>query len=363
MGKTSSHLSLEDTISHDSNSLVNDHSSDIIIKSTDTIYSLEVLEDLSHVSPSSLNEEWFKTIFFKQNNEVITEQNYIINTSIDSILEYVQLSKDIFSDTEYSWIYATDYYAEDSTNYHTYTDAIIGRTNCPWNPIITKVKYINYDKSSTKPKYAWEHLFNIVLQDELSKYNTYNSNVFSIDSLPIIFRKSWSFEYNNKLVEIITANNIVAKPFNEITQYNSTNECSIIPILPTKDINIAYKITVILIDNTVVTTDIHTYNIPKTEFTFPVEGNTFIDEYATYQYDDEGNIMLYPLFVSNDYDIKKYKYYNNYMFLDIDGDLAGELLIHHNASSSWINDISSYKFNGNMLNLYTLSLEDSYKNK
>ena len=111
----------------------------------------------------------------------------------------------------------------------------------------------------------------------------------------------------------------------------------------------------------IIYTDSHIDDLTKADFNFPPEGELFIDAYSSYQYDANGTIVLCPILSSSDYRLREYCIFNSYMFLDIDNDRSGELLIFHDApSTSWIRDISAYKINDNSLDICALSLEDVY---
>lgn len=350
--------SLDSKIKNDYSDIYN------LIEDNKNSYVLQLIDGFSSADISIVKDDWLKTIFLEYNGKNITERNYIVNTE-ENINNFIKFSKYILDNTGYSWIYPKDYYTEDSTFYSSYTDTtVVGRTNGNWNPIITKVKYINYDKSTEQPKNEWGEVFEIILNDEFHKKyssgdNTQKENINS----PIVFRKSWSFNYDNTLVEIITADNIKAKSDKEVKQYRSQYECNIDPIIPAGDINVAYKITVILINGNIAHTDAHIYKLPTAAFSFPEEGELFNDKYYSYQYDANGTVVLCPLLYGGDYILREFCYYNDYMFLDIDGDTTGELLIYHDASSStWIQDITAYKINDTSINIYTLTLEDVLKN-
>lgn len=91
-----------------------------------------------------------------------------------------------------------------------------------------------------------------------------------------------------------------------------------------------YLITLIFIDDTLLNTGRGwgpgIQSISKEEFSFPEDYDSALAGYSVYQYDKEGNVKLYPLYLLVDYDYRDFRKWSTFLFADIDGDGKGEII-------------------------------------
>lgn len=94
-----------------------------------------------------------------------------------------------------------------------------------------------------------------------------------------------------------------------------------------------YKITLIFIDDTLLNTGNILYSdimsISKEEFSFPEDYDSALAGYSVYQYDKEGNVKLYPLYLLMDNSYRDFKKWTTFLFADIDGDGKGEIIEYY----------------------------------
>lgn len=240
-------------------------------------------------------------------------------------------------------IKAADYYTKNSTGYSYLNDSNILFTNHSYDPIVSKITYIDYDNDERTPKEEWYQVFKQILINE----NKQSENT------PVIFRESWSFNDNGNIIEIVTANNIVAKEENEITKFNENSDCYLEPIIPKYNELFTYKITVIFINGEIVNISKIISIIDKNQFNYPTDDKyIFTDKYKCYQYSKDGSVCACPLFVQGDSNLRNLICWDTYIFLDIDNDNYGELIeLSDSWSTSWIPGVIIYEIdNGKLIN-------------
>ena len=267
------------------------------------------------------HDNFFITSLIVEENQLLYEDNFSKETS-DSFNKKMSERVDIHQDiSENSMIYpisAAEYYSETSTGYTNLTNNdILFITTAEYNPVLSIVTYTDYDSSDKEPKEYWVESFKQELQNQHGKEINF----------PIVIRESWSFYYNGFHIEIVNANNIIYNINKTALIYkNDIKETSFIPNDP-----IAYKMSLIFIDGMLSDTSQHfdSFNLIKDlnqdDFSFPENYETAISGYATYQYDKNGNVKLYPLYLLYDYDVEEFSHWLSFLFADIDMDGKGEL--------------------------------------
>lgn len=232
-------------------------------------------------------------------------------------------------------IKAADYYTKDSTGYNYLNDSNILFTNHAYDPIVSKITYIDYDNDERTPKDEWYQIFKQILINENKQ----------AENTPVIFRESWSFNDNGNIIEIVTANNIVAKEENEITKFNENSDCYLEPIIPKYNELFAYKITVIFINGKIVNISKIISKIDKNHFDYPTDDKyIFTDRYKCYQYSKDGSVCACPLFIQGDSNLRNLICWDTYMYLDVDNDDCGELIeLSDSWSTSWLPGVIIYE--------------------
>lgn len=264
-----------------------------------------------------------------------------INTNPELVEEYKSIVENEKSNCHKA-IKAIDYYTADSTGYDNLADKNILFTNQDFNPVISKVTYIDYDNNECVPKEEWFSTFKQILVSE---------NKLAKDT-PIIFRESWAFNHNGNLIEIVTANNIVSKEKKSITKFDENTVCYLEPITPKHEVLFGYKITVIFMNGEIINTSKIVSEIEKSYFNFPTEDiNIFTDEFSSYQYDQNNAIQLCPLYAVEFNNSRTFRCWDTYMYLDVDNDNSGELIEFHDSwSTSWLPGVIVYEIDDFKLN-------------
>lgn len=230
-----------------------------------------------------------------------------------------------------------EYYSEDSTGYKNLTDEIIFKYIGNLKIELNYVKYINYfDDEKVLPKQSWiKHFKNRMIDEYEHKTDT-----------PIVIKESWTFEYIDKTVDIVTASNVL--PTLDGKLYSSSFTDDIVAkndfygnvkdlpeiILPHGDNHILYEMTSIFVDGVIVYKDRISYSeisyYPISEqnkekwvgisFVPPENDTNFQFKFYSYQSDDLSNIVKYPVFVDHTgaYNTENYEYSPVYFMLDTD---------------------------------------------
>ena len=206
-----------------------------------------------------------------------------------------------------------------------------------YNPILSKVTYIDYDVSDKLPKECWKANFEKKIIEEynfrryIGGYSaTINySNCGGVDNraAPVIIRESWSFSYDGHNYDIVRACNLYCVD-DEVDLIYKDEEYEKSDF--EKSGGLLYLITLIFIDDTLLNTgrvlDSGIQSISKEEFSFPEDYDSALAGYSVYQYDKEGNVKLYPLYLLVDYDYRDFRKWSTFLFADIDGDGKGEII-------------------------------------
>lgn len=240
-------------------------------------------------------------------------------------------------------IKAVDYYTKDSTGYDYLNDNDILFTNHTYDPVVTKITYVDYDDDERIPKEEWYQVFKQILINENKQ----------AENTPVIFRESWSFNDNGNIIEIVTANNIVSKEENEITKFTENSDCYLEPVIPKYNELFAYKITVIFINGETSYISKIISKIDKSHFNYPTDDKyIFTDKYKCYQYIEDGSVCACPLFMQGDSNLRNLICWDTYMYLDIDNDNYGELIeLSDSWSTSWLPGVATYEIdNGKLIN-------------
>ena len=235
----------ENTIdSNDSSSspvINSDQSEDTIIIADNGIYNISDITDFSMVNSAYFRSNdaeiakflygaenfWITSLKFKGleaiGNKYIND--IIIDSDYDTLLE---ISAKLLNTSDIGKIKAKDYYTKSSTGYSDLTDKdIVLYYTDNYNPILGKVEYINYQNDTAQPNKVWTNTFSKVIKDELT--DTLQEGV----NLPIIIRESWSFEYSDKHIEIVTANNLFGQlplksvPTKDLNSQDTRFNCSV----------------------------------------------------------------------------------------------------------------------------------------
>lgn len=248
-------------------------------------------------------EEVYWLASYIEDKEQILESSAMYETSF-----YEQLKEFVNNNSDEKFVKATDYFTEDSTGFANLTNEdIVIKYYGDTNPIISKVKYINYRKDSQQPKTEWEQAFKNALESQ--QINIYYQS-------PIIYRESWTYQYKDEIIEVVTASNFVLpEELNdqEIEEaYNADNVmCSDIE-------QSVYNITLLFYNNY---KNFKILDITEYGYSAPSEDdNTSFStgNYYSYFYDSQGIIKLFPLYESPI--MSPYNYLttcSSYCFLDI----------------------------------------------
>ena len=155
------------------------------------------------------------------------------------------------------------------------------------------------------------------------------SNCGGVDNwaAPVIIRESWSFSYDGHNYDIVTACNLYCVD-DEVDLIYKDKEYEKSDF--EKSGGLLYLITLIFIDDTLLNTGRGwgpgIKGISKEEFSFPEDYDSALAGYSVYQYDKEGNVKLYPLYLLMDNSYRPFKKWSTFLFADIDGDGKGEII-------------------------------------
>ena len=204
-----------------------------------------------------------------------------------------------------------------------------------YNPILSKVTYIDYDVSDKLPKECWKANFEKKITEEYN-FRRYigpinYSNCGGVDNwaAPVIIRESWSFSYDGHNYDIVTACNLYCVG-DEVDLIYKDEEYEKSDF--EKSGGLLYLITLIFIDDTLLNTGRGwgpgIQSISKEDFSFPEDYDSALAGYSVYQYDKEGNVKLYPLYLLVDYSYRDFRKWTTFLFADIDGDGKGEIIAY-----------------------------------
>ena len=292
------------------------------------VYSADVTQLTEGLSPVVKRDNTrFDTVSITFAGGQLMTPEYLQNYTGD-IRELEDVADMIMEFKDIKYIKSMDLYTTDSTNYANLNPAhISGFTTGDWNPVVSKIKYTDYSKSEEKPKDYW---IEAVKQDLDS---CFESKYKCTADTPVVITESWTFDYNGRNAEIITACNLVYS--DGVKKYDSAAECDIPQIIPRGQNFAAYEISLLIVDGKteqVLESDIERVG----EFTYPADG-LFVNEYSVWQSDEKGETVLCPMFTSGSYSLREMRVQNDYLYLDVDGDGMGEIIERHNTfSTTWL---------------------------
>ena len=268
---------------------------------------------------------------------VIDNHQELFGYTQDDKVSFSETCDEILNNQRLYITYVSEYYDKESTGYENIPQyGILFMSTKDYNPILSKVTYIDYDVSDKLPKECWKANFEKKI---IEKYNfrrrigTINySNCGGVDNwaAPVIIRESWSFSYDGHNYDIVRACNLYCVD-DEVDLIYKDEEYEKSDF--EKSGGLLYKITLIFIDDTLLNTgrvlDSGIQSISKEEFSFPEDYDSALAGYSVYQYDKEGNVKLYPLYLLVDYDYRDFRKWTTFLFADIDGDGKGEIIEYY----------------------------------
>ena len=265
---------------------------------------------------------------------VIDNHQELFGYTQDDKVSFSETCDEILNNQRLYITYVSEYYDKESTGYENIPQyGILFMSTKDYNPILSKVTYIDYDVSDKLPKECWKANFEKKI---IEKYNSRRyigpinySNCGGVDNwaAPVIIRESWSFSYDGHNYDIVRACNLYCVD-DEVDLIYKDEEYEKSDF--EKNGGLLYKITLIFIDDTLLNTgrvlDSGIQSISKEEFSFPEDYDSALAGYSVYQYDKEGNVKLYPLYLLMDNSYRPFKKWSTFLFADIDGDGKGEII-------------------------------------
>ena len=265
---------------------------------------------------------------------VIDNHQELFGYTQDDKVSFSETCDEILNNQRLYITYVSEYYDKESTGYENIPQyGILFMSTKDYNPILSKVTYIDYDVSDKLPKECWKANFEKKI---IEKYNSRRyigpinySNCGGVDNwaAPVIIRESWSFSYDGHNYDIVTACNLYCVD-DEVDLIYKDKEYEKSDF--EKSGGLLYLITLIFIDNTLLNTGRGwgpgIQSISKEEFSFPEDYDSALAGYSVYQYDKEGNVKLYPLYLLMDNSYRPFKKWSTFLFADIDGDGKGEII-------------------------------------
>ena len=265
---------------------------------------------------------------------VIDNHQELFGYTQDDKVSFSETCDEILNNQRLYITYVSEYYDKESTGYENIPQyGILFMSTKDYNPILSKVTYIDYDVSDKLPKECWKANFEKKIIEEYN-FRRYigpinYSNCGGVDNwaAPVIIRESWSFSYDGHNYDIVTACNLYCVN-DEVDLIYKDEEYEKSDF--EKSGGLLYLITLIFIDDTLLNTGRGwgpgIQSISKEEFSFPEDYDSALAGYSVYQYDKEGNVKLYPLYLLVDYDYRDFRKWSTFLFADIDGDGKGEII-------------------------------------
>ena len=226
---------------------------------------------------------------------VIDNHQELVGYSQDDKVSYSEICDEILNNQRLYITYVSEYYDKESTGYENIPQyGILFMSTKDYNPILSKVTYIDYDVSDKLPKECWKANFEKKITEEynfrryIGGYSaTINySNCGGVDNLaaPVIIRESWSFSYDGHNYDIVTACNLYCVD-DEVDLIYKDKEYEKSDF--EKSGGLLYLITLIFIDDTLLNTGNILYSdimsISKEEFSFPEDYDSALAGYSVYQ--------------------------------------------------------------------------------
>lgn len=313
------------------------------------------LDKLStHNDSFYIQDDHFKVVSFidKEKNIQICNKFYT-----DELFGISQKIKDMHLNNDKArTLSAKDYYDKSSTYYNllSYTDIIV-QYNGSWDMINGKVLYIDYRRDDREPEQRWIDFF---------------SKSINSDS-PIIIKEAYIFECNGYTVEWVTACNIIDFDYKSIDELHSrycgvdstfinNKECDILPNKPYGEDLVLYRNEAVFINGSkeaasfkYKTTKIYNCNLDadtintttglNIAFLPPLENIKFMVPFATYQYDENGNVIKCPIFTYTGIAARWIPYRGSRKLFvgDIDGNGLTEIIVYNNDGNNFTESLSS----------------------
>ena len=309
----------------------------IEVTCVDTSYSKSIFSQDKLFTHNSMGYQSEYSDFFVT-SLVIDNHQELVGHSQDDKVSYSETCDEILNNQRLYITYVSEYYDKESTGYENIPQyGILFMSTKDYNPILSKVTYIDYDVSDKLPKECWKANFEKKITEEynfrryIGGYSaTINySNCGGVDNraAPVIIRESWSFSYDGHNYDIVTACNLYCVN-DEVDLIYKDKEYEKSDF--EKSGGLLYLITLIFIDDTLLNTGRGwgpgIQSISKEEFSFPEDYDSALAGYSVYQYDKEGNVKLYPLYLLVDYSYRDFRKWSTFLFADIDGDGKGEII-------------------------------------
>ena len=307
----------------------------IEVTCVDTSYSKSIFSQDKLFTHNSMGYQSEYSDFFVT-SLVIDNHQELSGYSQDDKVSYSETCDEILNNQRLYITYVSEYYDKESTGYENIPQyGILFMSTKDYNPILSKVTYIDYDVSDKLPKECWKANFEKKI---IENYNSRRyiepinySNCGGVDNwaAPVIIRESWSFSYDGHNYDIVTACNLYCVG-DEVDLIYKDEEYEKSDF--EKSGGLLYLITLTFIDDTLLNTgrvlDSGIKGISKEEFSFPEDYDSALAGYSVYQYDKEGNVKLYPLYLLVDYDYRDFREWTTFLFADIDGDGKGEIIAY-----------------------------------
>ena len=307
----------------------------IEVTCVDTSYSKSIFSEDKLFTHNGMGYQSGYSDFFVT-SLVIDNHQELVGHSQDDKVSYSETCDEILNNQRLYITYVSEYYDKESTGYENIPQyGILFMSTKDYNPILSKVTYIDYDVSDKLPKECWKANFEKKI---IEKYNSRRyigpinySNCGGVDNwaAPVIIRESWSFSYDGHNYDIVTACNLYCVN-DEVDLIYKDKEYEKSDF--EKSGGLLYLITLIFIDDTLLNTGRGwgpgIQSISKEEFSFPEDYDSALAGYSVYQYDKEGNVKLYPLYLLVDYDYRDFRKWSTFLFADIDGDGKGEIIAY-----------------------------------
>ena len=309
----------------------------IEVTCVDTSYSKSIFSQDKLFSRISMGYQSGYSDYFVTSLVIDNHQELFGYTQYDKV-SFSETCDEILNNQRLYITYVSEYYDKESTGYENIPQyGILFMSTKDYNPILSKVTYIDYDVSDKLPKECWKANFEKKITEEynfrryIGRYSaTINySNCGGVDNwaVPVIIRESWSFSYDGHNYDIVTACNLYCVN-DEVDLIYKDEEYEKSDF--EKNGGLLYLITLIFIDDTLLNTgrvlDSGIQSISKEEFSFPEDYDSALAGYSVYQYDKEGNVKLYPLYLLVDYSYRDFRKWSTFLFADIDGDGKGEII-------------------------------------
>ena len=190
----------------------------IEVTCVDTSYSKSIFSQDKLFTHNSMGYQSKYSDFFVT-SLVIDNHQELVGYSQDDKVSYSEICDEILNNQRLYITYVSEYYDKESTGYENIPQyGILFMSTKDYNPILSKVTYIDYDVSDKLPKECWKANFEKKIIEEYNFWRyiggysaTINySNCGGVDNraAPVIIRESWSFSYDGHNYDIVTACNL-----------------------------------------------------------------------------------------------------------------------------------------------------------